>query len=187
MTQALFLDRDGVVIENQPNYVRCLEEVLFIPEALEALNKLSRSPVKIFFVTNQSAVGRGIITLQTALEIHDHVLQVIQAAGGRVDDTFLCPHSPQDACSCRKPGPGLFMQAAERYNLDLGNSICIGDAISDLQAAENAGVGMRILVRTGRGEDQLKIAVAANLAPFLVFNSLADAIAHFPPNFTTIL
>jgi D-glycero-D-manno-heptose 1,7-bisphosphate phosphatase len=181
MNQALFLDRDGVIIENQPNYVRSLDDVIFIPQALEALRELSASPVKIFFVTNQSAVGRGSITLQTVMEIHRHILSVIQASGGRVDDSFICTHAPQDACSCRKPEPGLFLQAAERYQVNLTHSICIGDAISDLQAAENAGVGLRILVRTGRGNEQLKIAAAANIAPFLVFDSLAEAILHFPP------
>lgn len=181
MIQALFLDRDGVVIENQPNYVRSLEEIIFLPGSLDALRELNHSHIKIFFVTNQSAVGRGILSLQTALELHKHILDVIQASGGRVDDTFICPHAPQDACDCRKPRPGLFLQAAERYNLDLAECICIGDAVSDLQAAENAGVGLRIMVRTGRGANQLKLDGVPNLAPFLVFDSLLDAITHFPP------
>jgi D-glycero-D-manno-heptose 1,7-bisphosphate phosphatase len=182
MTQALFLDRDGVIIENQTHYVRNLEDVTFLPQALTALALLKHAPIKIILVTNQSAIGRGIISLQTAIEINEHILQAIRTSGGRVDDTFMCPHAPQDVCSCRKPEPGLFLQAAERYHLNLTRSICVGDAISDLQAAQNAGVGTRILVRTGRGSDQLKLAEATHLAPFLVFDSLTEVVAHFPPD-----
>jgi D-glycero-D-manno-heptose 1,7-bisphosphate phosphatase len=187
MTQALFLDRDGVIIENRDNYVRSIQDVTFLTQALTALAQLKHAPIKIFLVTNQSAIGRGIISLQSAIEIQDYILQVIHTSGGRMDDTFLCPHAPQDACTCRKPEPGLFLQAAERYKLNLTYSICVGDAISDLQAAQNAGVGTRILVRTGRGSDQLKQTKAANLAPFLVFDSLTKAVAHFPPDFLSDL
>jgi len=187
MTQALFLDRDGVIIENKANYVRSLEDITFLPQALTALALLKHASIKIILVTNQSAVGRGIISLETALEIHNHILQVIRTSGGRVDDTFMCPHAPQDACSCRKPEPGLFLQAADRYHLNLTHSFCVGDAISDLQAAQNAGVGTRILVQTGRGSDQLKLAEATNLAPFLVFDSLTEVVAHFSPKFQTEL
>lgn len=182
MNRALFLDRDGVIIENCDHYVRSWDDVVFLPQALHALRLLRSTPLKIILVTNQSAVGRGIITLQTALEIHSAILEQVSAAGGRVDDTFICPHAPQENCDCRKPKPGLLLQARERYSLDLSSSIFIGDAVSDLQAAENAGIGVRILVRTGRGENQLHLPEADRLRPFLVFDTLFDAVAHFPPN-----
>lgn len=183
MNRALFLDRDGVIVENRTDYIRSWEDVLFLPGSLEALAKLTHASIKIIIVTNQSVVGRGIISMETAEAIHHRILQTIELAGGRVDDTFMCPHAPDEECPCRKPKPGLFLQAAEKHNLDMMGSICIGDALSDLQAAIAAGVGTRILVCAGRGKDQLKLPEMGRLPPFLVFSTLAQAIAHFPPGF----
>lgn len=183
MNRALFLDRDGVIIENRADYVRRWEDVEFIEGALRALAVLSQAQIKVILVTNQSAVGRGMISMEAALLIHERILKEIDAAGGRVDDTFMCPHAPQDNCLCRKPKPGLFLQAAGVHRLDLAQSICIGDALTDLEAAHAAGVGVRILVRTGRGAKQHTLPEARTLPPFLVFETLAEAVDHFPPSF----
>lgn len=180
MQAAIFLDRDGVIIENRPSYVRRWEDVTFIPQALAALVQARGSAYKIIIVTNQSAVGRGFIPLQTALEINDRVVKVIRAAGGRVDEVYLCPHAPEQACSCRKPKPGLLLQAAQEHTLDLGRSILIGDALSDLLAGQAAGVGTLMLVRTGRGEAQLALPDIALVKSFQAFDSLAEALGSLP-------
>jgi D-glycero-D-manno-heptose 1,7-bisphosphate phosphatase len=150
---AVFLDRDGVIIENRADYVKSWSEVRFLPEAVGALRRLSRTDYAVVLVTNQSAVGRRIITLDQARAINHRVVTEIQAAGGRVDAAYLCPHHPDDRCECRKPAPGMFLRAARELGLDLAGSYAIGDATSDMDAARSAGV-RGILVLTGRGREQ---------------------------------
>jgi D-glycero-D-manno-heptose 1,7-bisphosphate phosphatase len=173
---AIFLDRDGVIIENRPTYVRSWADVAFYPQALDALVKVSSSPYKIVIVTNQSAVGRGLISLETAMQINQQVLETIEGHGGRIDGIFMCPHAPEEDCDCRKPKPGLFIQAAETLSLDLARSSLIGDAFSDLLAGQAAGLHRTALVRTGRGDSQLRLPRPILLEPFLTFDSLADAL-----------
>lgn len=144
----MFLDRDGVVIRNQPDYVKSWSDVHFLPGAFEALRRLSASDYAIVFVTNQSAVGRGLLPLEDVLAIHRRITAEIEARGGRIDGSYLCPHRPDEGCACRKPAPGMFFQAASELGLDLARSHAVGDAATDLQAAEAAGVS-GILVLTG--------------------------------------
>lgn len=176
MNSAIFLDRDGVIIENRDEYVRSWEDVAFLPGALTSLARLAKSPYKIIMITNQSAVGRKIISFETAFEINHRIVKVITKAGGRIDGVYLCPHAPDDHCLCRKPLPGLLLQAQDEHQIDFLSSCLIGDAISDLQAAYSAGIPNRILVRTGRGEAQLQLPAIASLPPFQVFPDLASAI-----------
>jgi D-glycero-D-manno-heptose 1,7-bisphosphate phosphatase len=174
---AIFLDRDGVLIENRDEYIRSWADVEIFPEALEALAMANRSPYKIVIVTNQSAIGRGIVTRDKAEEINVQLLKMIRAAGGRIDGTFMCPHTPEDRCACRKPQPGLLFQAAQALSLDLSQSILIGDALSDIAAGQAAGIPTTILVQTGRGKKQDLTAAAGHLKPFLVYKTLAEALA----------
>ncbi|MBN2145974.1 MAG: D-glycero-beta-D-manno-heptose 1,7-bisphosphate 7-phosphatase [Anaerolineales bacterium] len=178
MFPAIFLDRDGVIIENRPNYVRSWQDVSLIPGVLEALASLSTLPYKIVIVTNQSAIGRGLVALKTAKEINQRLLRLILNSGGRVDGLFMCPHAPEDRCACRKPQPGLLLQAAHELSLDLQHSILIGDAWSDLQAGKAAGVPNLVLLRTGRGADQLKLPAPSSIGEFQVFNDLMQAVKH---------
>jgi D-glycero-D-manno-heptose 1,7-bisphosphate phosphatase len=175
---ALLLDRDGVIIENRDEYVLSWADVEIYPGALEALARASRSRYKIVIVTNQSAIGRGKISREKAEEINQQLLKKIEAAGGRVDGVFMCPHTPEDGCTCRKPQPGLLFQAAQTLSLDLSRSILIGDALSDIRAGQAAGIHQSILVRTGRGKSQALEAGANHLKPFLIYDTLADALAE---------
>ena len=177
MHPAIFLDRDGVILENCPGYVRSWAEVSIYPEALAALVRCKDSAYKIVLVTNQSAVGRGIIPLSAAEEINVRLVQAITAAGGRIDAVFMCPHAPAEQCDCRKPHPGLFLQAARSLSLDLHRSIMVGDSLTDLKAAQSAGVLQTARVRTGRGRQQAALPAAAELAPFLTCENLGAALA----------
>ncbi len=179
MFPAIFLDRDGVVIENRDNYVRTWDDVLIFPQALKALAKVSDSLYKIVLVTNQSAVGRGLLKLETAEEINRRLVSRIEEAGGRVDGVYLCPHAPVDKCDCRKPKPGLILQAARELDIDLSHSIMIGDAQTDLLAARAAGVGRMALVRSGRGARQESLPRPRKLAPYPVYDSLEDVLDDF--------
>jgi D-glycero-D-manno-heptose 1,7-bisphosphate phosphatase len=151
----MFLDRDGVVIENRAAYVRSWADVAFIPRALDALARLAATPYAVVLITNQAAVGKGLVTLAEALAINRRVCEAIRRAGGRVDAAYLCPHRPEDDCACRKPKPGLLLLAKRELELSLADSWIIGDAATDLQAGAAAGV-RGLLVRTGRGTEQAR-------------------------------
>ncbi len=178
---ALFLDRDGVFIENRANYVRSWDDVAFFPEALAALARIREIPYKIIVVTNQSAVGRGLMSLATAVALNQRILDEVRKANGRIDATYLCPAPPGVNDPCRKPRPGMLLQAAEDHNLDLRQSYMIGDALTDVQAGQAAGVRQAILLLTGRGAAQAQLPLAAELPPFATFPTLADALQHLFP------
>ena len=112
MFPAIFLDRDGVIIENVPAYVRSWADVSIFPQAVQALVRLNHSPYKIVIVTNQAGIGKGLFSQAEAESINQRLIGEIERAGGRIDGVFMCPHTPNDGCDCRKPKPGLFMQAA---------------------------------------------------------------------------
>lgn len=177
MFPAIFLDRDGVLIENRADYIRDWSQVKIFPEAIEALSNSRLESYKIVIVTNQSAVGRGIIPIETAIEINDRLVNLIHARKGKIDGTFLCPHDPEDECDCRKPKPGLLLRAAESFSLDLKCSWMIGDAWSDIQAGVAAGVRGTIIVKTGRGANQLAISNPTSIGNHLICNDLPQALA----------
>jgi len=184
MIPAIFLDRDGVIIANRPQYVRNWADVEIFPQAIQALKKMNGLPYKIVVVTNQAGVSRGIISFEVAEEINQRLHTVIESAGGRIDGIYMCPHKPEDGCNCRKPRPGLIEQAARELSLDLAGSLLVGDMYSDLLAGQAAGVPSLALVRTGLGASQLDEAPADLLGPFEVFDNLSAAldalIAGFP-------
>lgn len=176
MDSAVFLDRDGVIIQNRENYVCSWNDVEFLPSALNALERLSQTSYKIIVVTNQSAIGRGIITLQEAEAINRRIIKEIEKSGGRVDLFLTCPHAPEAHCLCRKPQPGLIQKAAEQLSIDLESSALIGDALTDIQAGSAAGIKTLILVKTGRGREQLLLAQTIVQPHFLIADHLLSAI-----------
>ena len=181
MRPAIFLDRDGVIIANRANYVRNWSQVEIYPQALQALAGIAQLPYYVVIVTNQSGIGRGLIPPTVAQQINQRLVACVAAAGGRIDGVFMCPHAPAEQCDCRKPKPGLLHQARAALQINLDRSILIGDALSDLQAGQAAGVKITALVRTGRGTEQARAPQAKTLAPFLVFDHLQQALeALFP-------
>ena len=175
MYPAIFLDRDGVLIENRLNYVRDWSQVKIIPKAIQALALTPIKNYKIVIVTNQSMVGRGLVLPEHADEINRRLVDLIQHHGGQVDGVYMCVHKPDDDCFCRKPKPGLLLQATRELSLDLQRSWMIGDAWSDLQAGQRAGVRHTILLRTGRGAEQLLQPCPEELVDHLIFNDLPMA------------
>lgn len=153
LQRAVFLDRDGVICENRDDYVKSWDEVVFIPGAIAACAAITTAGYPLFIVTNQSSVGRGIVARRTLDEIHALMLNALEAEGARVEEILVCPHAPSDACACRKPEPGLLLDAAKRHGIDLSGSWLIGDAVTDIQAAAAAGCSS-VLVLSGRGAAQ---------------------------------
>ncbi len=146
------------------------------PYALRALAKLANLRYAVILVSNQSAIRRGLVSRETVNEINLRLTELIVGSGGRLDGIYICPHAPWENCACRKPQPGMLLQAAEEHGLDLSNSWMIGDALSDLEAAARAGVVNRIMVLTGRGRRQSLRPVAANLQPLQLSANLWTAV-----------
>ncbi|MBL1128020.1 MAG: HAD family hydrolase [Chloroflexi bacterium] len=178
MHPALFLDRDGVIIENRARYVRRWEDVEFFPQALAALAQIRHTPYKVIVVTNQSAVGRGLITMETAVALNDRIMDVVRQHNGRVDASYICPDTPGQETGCRKPLPGMLQQAAQEHQIDLSQSIMIGDALTDVQAGRAAGVRISALLHTGRGQAQAAKPEAQALAPFPIYADLQTAVTE---------
>lgn len=149
MLQAILLDRDGVINRERADYVKSWEEFELLPNALYALGRLSALGIPIIVITNQSAIGRGLVSSATVDTIHSRLQQLVRASGGHIDAFYICPHHPQDNCACRKPKPGLFLQAAADFDLDLAACLIVGDSLTDYQAAEAVGCPT-ILVASGR-------------------------------------
>lgn len=178
MRPAIFLDRDGVINENRPDYVKSWEEFHFLPGVLEALRRLSAGSRPVVVVTNQSVVGRGVISPRMLALIHDRMLWEVADAGGRIDALYICPHHPHDGCDCRKPAPGLLRRAAVELGLDLAASVFIGDSFSDVAAARAAGV-QPIFVRSGQDGIRLREPAAQTLLDGCpVVDDLAAAVTR---------
>jgi D-glycero-D-manno-heptose 1,7-bisphosphate phosphatase len=176
MQPAIFLDRDGVIIENRPDYVQRWADVQFIPGVLPALARLKDTPYKIVIISNQAGIGRGIITRQVVEDIQERLIHEIIQAGGRIDGVYVCPHKPEDGCTCRKPRPGLILHAAQDLEIDLRHSMMIGDNLSDVQAGLAAGVGQLVFVRTGVGGKFAQDLEAAGFAFVPIYNDLVEAL-----------
>ena len=158
MNKALFLDRDGVIV----NYIPYLSkpEQVEIPEgAGQALREWQDAGYLLIIVTNQSGVGRGYFSLDDVAAVHDQVFIEYQQFGVSFHDVLICPHHPDEGCKCRKPSPYLLLEAAKKYNVNLSQSYFIGDAPSDLDCAIQARC-YPVLLLTGRGKstvEQLEI------------------------------
>jgi D-glycero-D-manno-heptose 1,7-bisphosphate phosphatase len=175
MRPAVFLDRDGVINRNRIDHVKSWREFEFLPGALDALKRLAALELPVVVVTNQAAIGRGLVDASVVDEIHANMVEAVRRFGGRLDAVLYCPHRPDEGCNCRKPKPGLLLEAARLMDLDLSASILVGDAESDLSAARAAGC-RPVLVRTGRGALQLDRLIQDDADGFTVVDDLGSAV-----------
>jgi D-glycero-D-manno-heptose 1,7-bisphosphate phosphatase len=175
LTPAVFLDRDGVILQHRDDYVKSLAEAVVMPSALTALRRLAATPYRVVIATNQSLVGRGIIPLAEAEAINQWTIDEVRRGGGRIDRVFMCPHHPDSDCACRKPRPGMLLEAAALLHIDLTRSVMIGDAVTDVQAGHAAGA-QSILVRSGRGEAQSALLQSNGLNHVPVCADLEEAV-----------
>jgi D-glycero-D-manno-heptose 1,7-bisphosphate phosphatase len=159
MRAAVFLDRDGTLIEER-GYLARLEDLAVFPWTADALRLLHRAGFAIVVITNQAAIGRGIIDVPFLREVHATLDARLAAGGARIDRYYYCPHHPEAAleqyrqvCRCRKPGPALIEQACAEMGLDPGRSVMVGDRWLDVAAGQAAGT-RTVLVRTGHGAEE---------------------------------
>ena len=147
--KTVFLDRDGVINRNLDNdYVKSWAEFEFLPNSLKAIQRFTEAGYRLIVITNQACIHKGIISSQTLDEIHQCMIAEIEAAGGRIHAIYYCPHREDEGCDCRKPRPGMLIQAAHEHKVDLSGSYLIGDSIRDIAAGEQVGC-RTFLVLTG--------------------------------------
>ncbi len=156
--RAVFLDRDGTIIEEK-NYLHREQDVELVKGAADALKKLTQAGFLVFIVTNQAGVGRGYYAEGDVQRVHRFLLGLLSKDGAQIDGVYYCPHHPDDHCNCRKPSPKFLFDAAAQFHIRLADSFMIGDRTSDLEAGRRAGA-RSILVRTGYGETEINKAGA---------------------------
>jgi D-glycero-D-manno-heptose 1,7-bisphosphate phosphatase len=141
MTKAAFLDRDGVLNRKAPEgqYVTRWEEMEFLPGACEAIRSLNDAGFLIVIVSNQRCVAKGLITTDELESMHARMRREFHAAGAIIDAIYYCPHDYQPPCTCRKPQPGMLLNAARAHDIQLADSWMIGDSEHDVDAGRNAG------------------------------------------------
>lgn len=170
----VLLDRDGVLNEDRQDSVKAPEELVLIKGSVEAVATLKRAGHFVVVVTNQSVVGRGIINHDTLDRIHEKLGLALSRAGGRLDDILVCPDPPWAASERRKPAPGMLNEAISRFAALPTETVMIGDALRDLQAAAAAGC-QRILVLSGKGRKTLDAGLPDDVQPVAVYDDLAAA------------
>jgi D-glycero-D-manno-heptose 1,7-bisphosphate phosphatase len=148
---AIFLDRDGVINVDRRDYVKSWSEFRFLPKVFEALRLLKKNDIRVVIITNQSAVNRGLMTLDTLLEIHEKMLHAIKTHGGEIEAIYYCPHTPTENCECRKPKPGMVLKAAKDLKIDLAHAYFVGDSEKDVELARSVGMKcVRITERSAK-------------------------------------
>lgn len=165
----VLLDRDGTLIVEK-NYLAAPEGVELLPRAAAGLRRLADSGWGRLLLTNQSGVARGYFDLAAVDAVHRRLLELLAQAGTSLDGIYICPHAPEDGCDCRKPRPGMALQAAADWHFDPRTAVVIGDKASDIGLGRAIGA-KTILVRTGYGATELAGGIRADC----VANDLAEA------------
>lgn len=176
---AMFLDRDGVIIENA-HYLARLEDIRLIHGSAAAIRRLNEFGMPVIVVSNQSGVARGYFAESFVQRTQEFLNELLAREGARVDAWYFCPHHPDFGanCDCRKPKPGMLRTAALDWNLDLSRSWLVGDNITDIEAGAAAGC-RNILVRTGHGASMTLPADSSRIRLEAVVETLADAVDYF--------
>jgi D-glycero-D-manno-heptose 1,7-bisphosphate phosphatase len=181
MNRAVFLDRDGTVIE-EVGYLSDLKQLRLIPGAAASIKRLNEAGLKVVLVTNQSGVARGYFTEAFVSETHELLGKMLGLEDARLDGIYYCPHHPKAgdspymaACDCRKPGTGMLEQAARELGIDVKASFVVGDKWSDVELGQRAGAHS-ILVRSGYAPDDPGNARPARLSdPEFIAETLTEA------------
>jgi len=178
MTKAVFLDRDGVINQKskEGEYVTSWGEFRILPGVAEGIALLNRAGYAVIVVTNQRCIAKGLVTVADLEKMHERMSDSLSRAGAKLDGIYYCPHDYESSCNCRKPAPGMLLDAARSRRINLQLSWMVGDSETDVEAGRNAGCKTaRLLVTNGSGDatghtpDRLS-------APDIFATSLLDAV-----------
>lgn len=171
----ILLDRDGVLLQNRADYVKSIEEVEFLPGAVDAIARLWSANYLVCIVTNQSGINKGLLTAATLREVHAFMEKEFRRAASGHISWYFCPHRDEDGCSCRKPEPGLLLQAMQEHGLRPCVTWMVGDALRDVEAGMRAGCRTALL-RTGHGGRQR--LSSEHVYPEMVFGDLLSCVDY---------
>ena len=188
----IFLDRDGVINENRADYVKNWSEFRFLPGSREAIAKLSQAGHRIVVCTNQAGIAKGSISVETVQEIHRRMIASINEVGGKIEKVYFCPHAKNQDCVCRKPRPGMLLQARDELGIDMHDAVFLGDSMTDIRAGLAAGIHA-VLVLSGLGLEQFREHHHEVNGPFHICMNLEHATEvvlkglHIPSEMQTSL
>lgn len=171
----VILDRDGVINEDRADFVKSPDEMVFIDGALAAIAALKAERHHVVIATNQSCIGRGLITEETLSNIHYKLRRSIEKMGGSIDEIYFAPDAPWAETPMRKPGDGMLRQAMETFRHKPHQTVMIGDSLRDLVAAKTSGCH-RILVQTGKGRKTQSDGIPPDILPLSVAADLSEAV-----------
>ena len=177
MTERIvFLDRDGTMIEKpEDGNVNSIQKIRILPNTIPALKLLTANKFKLFIITNQGDINKGTLTIEQFYKFNNHILRQLENEGVHIEDTFVCPHTPQDNCNCRKPKSGMLEAAEQKYGLNLKGSYVIGDRKTDIQIGKNVG-SKTIFVLTGKDSPN------KTMKPDFIAKDLLDAAKYILSN-----
>ncbi|MDI6804682.1 MAG: D-glycero-beta-D-manno-heptose 1,7-bisphosphate 7-phosphatase [Bacteroidota bacterium] len=177
----IFLDRDGTINE-ELEFISSPDEVILIPGSAEAIKEANKLGLKVFVITNQSGIARGLIKGDELAAVHNSLVELLSKEGAHLDAIYFCPHHPEYGeaqyrveCDCRKPNTGMLKQAEAEFGIDLKQSFVIGDRIVDVKAAHSVGA-KSILVLTGYGKNQIDEIQSQNIYVDYIAKNLYDAM-----------
>lgn len=173
--KAVFLDRDGTINREEPNYLTDIRKLKIFKESYKAIQLLNQHKFKTIIVTNQSCVNRGLLKEETLIRINELLKHRLAKKQAFLDSIYYCPHIPQDECSCRKPKSGLFEQAIKDHQITLQESFVIGDRLFDMNAGKNLEI-KTILVLTGAGKETLKTLKDSDFKPHFIAKHILEAV-----------
>ena len=176
MKRAVFLDRDGCLIEER-NYLSNPDDVALIPGSGAALRNLSEAGFELILITNQSGVGRGYFTLDDVERVHERLKELLSEEGVTLKDIYIAPEAPDQPSRGRKPSPAFLFDARDEHGIDLSRSYMIGDKKVDVECGQNAEVARSYLVLTGHGEEWRK-EVEGITSSAVISSDLAESARH---------
>lgn len=181
MKRAVFLDRDGVITQDPPNYAHRLDQLKLIPRSTEAIKLLNENNFGVIIVSNQSGIARGYYGEEDMTRFNNAMNELLNKSDAHIDAIYYCPHHPEAKieryrvnCDCRKPKPGMLKRAEEELNIDLKKSFMVGDRWSDIEAAKRVEC-KTILVRTGYDSQKL---IDNEIICDYVADDLLDAVEY---------
>lgn len=172
----VLLDRDGVINHDSDAFIKSPQEWQPIEDSLEAIAQLNAQGFRVVVISNQSGLARGLFDEATLERIHEKMYASVREKGGDIEAIYICPHHARDLCECRKPKAGLLRQFALDKQVDLTQTVFIGDSLRDIEAAQCVGA-TPILVKTGKGQQTLRDNPQLSTSLF-IFENLHDA-AHY--------
>ena len=176
LKKVVFLDRDGTINQDSAEYIKSRSEFKFIDGSIEAIRLLTTNGFTSIVISNQSALARKLISFEELDAIHTMMCRAVASGGGKITDVFYCPHMPDEGCECRKPAPGLIEQAQQKYNIELIDSIMVGDNVMDIACGQRAGCDSTVLVKSGKDPHVEKKLMERSITADFLAGNLLEAV-----------